>query len=218
MPWKPRQPWRFQFPAKSPSWAVGVMQFNICQFVRENPRSMHAIYSTVRPSSSVVVRLPMSYKRRSLLVYDGPNTLCESSSLPSRPRFRIWPAFGAASRGVAASALRRASWRFFTRACYGMSVCGSNNNTEYCMITHLLLVVQTLVVVLQERGALLPARAVLAVRVDHVAGQHFLPEGKAPAGACIVRLLASCFSGSNCCRLSSFPAIRVPASIKRTSV
>nr|pir hypothetical protein 15E6.140 [imported] - Neurospora crassa [Neurospora crassa] len=46
--------------------------------------------------------------------------------------------------------------------------------------TDLLLVVQALVVILQHRRALLSARRVLLVAVDHVAGEHFLPKGKAP--------------------------------------
>jgi hypothetical protein len=102
--------------------------------------------------------------RCSQYVYDEPNTFCVSSSLPSRPRFRIWPAFGAASRGVAASALRRASWSVFTRAaCVFVSKMGSitkSNSTEN--LTYLLLVVQALVVVLQEGCALLLAGLVLA--------------------------------------------------------
>lgn len=50
-----------------------------------------------------------------------------------------------------------------------------------CMCTtHLLLVVQALIVILQHRRALLLARRVLLVAVDHVAGEHLLPEGEAP--------------------------------------
>lgn len=50
-----------------------------------------------------------------------------------------------------------------------------------CMCTtHLLLVVQALVVILQHRRALLLARRVLLVAVDHVAGEHLLPEREAP--------------------------------------
>lgn len=49
--------------------------------------------------------------------------------------------------------------------------------------TDLLLVVQALVVVLEKRRALFLALLVLARRVDHVAREHLLPEGEAPAGA-----------------------------------
>lgn len=49
--------------------------------------------------------------------------------------------------------------------------------------THLLLVVQALVVVLELGRALLLGGLVLAGGVDGVAGEHLLPEGEAPAGA-----------------------------------
>lgn len=49
--------------------------------------------------------------------------------------------------------------------------------------THLLLVVQALVVILENRGALLLARVVFGRGVDDVAGEDVLPERKATAGA-----------------------------------
>lgn len=50
--------------------------------------------------------------------------------------------------------------------------------------THLLLVVQALVVVLENGHALCLAAVVLGVCVGHVAREDFLPEGEAARGAC----------------------------------
>jgi hypothetical protein len=51
------------------------------------------------------------------------------------------------------------------------------------MVTDLLLVVQTLVVVFHHWQAFLRAGYIFAVRVDDVAGEKILPEGKAARGA-----------------------------------
>ncbi len=48
--------------------------------------------------------------------------------------------------------------------------------------------VQTLVVVLEHGRTLLLARVILGRRVDDIAGEDLLPEGKASAGACECRL------------------------------
>lgn len=50
--------------------------------------------------------------------------------------------------------------------------------------SYLFAMVETLVVVLEQRGALLLAGCVVGVGVDDVAGQHLLPEGKATTGTC----------------------------------
>lgn len=54
-----------------------------------------------------------------------------------------------------------------------------------CTQTHLLLVVQALVVVLEGGQALLRAGQVVRVAVDDVAGEDFLPEGEAAGGALV---------------------------------
>lgn len=50
-------------------------------------------------------------------------------------------------------------------------------------LTDLLLMVQALVVILQSQTALLLLRVVLAVGVDDVAAEEFLPVGEAPRWA-----------------------------------
>ena len=64
--------------------------------------------------------------------------------------------------------------------------------------TNLLLMVQALIVVLQRRRAFLRARHVFLVGVHDVAGEQFLPEGKAAGRACL--LSVSC--GENSVSLS----------------
>ena len=51
------------------------------------------------------------------------------------------------------------------------------------VISHLFPMVQTLIVILKRGLAFLLARVVFAARVDDVACEHFLPEGKASAWA-----------------------------------
>lgn len=55
----------------------------------------------------------------------------------------------------------------------------------------LFLVMQTLVVIFENRRALLLPGVILAGRVDDVAAQDFLPEGKAPAGTCCVNWVSN---------------------------
>lgn len=64
-------------------------------------------------------------------------------------------------------------------ACY----CLSKENVAEFANTHLLLVVQALVVVLEDGHALCLAAVVLGVCVGHVAREDFLPEGEATRGA-----------------------------------
>ena len=64
-----------------------------------------------------------------------------------------------------------------------------------CITTYLLLVVQTLVVVLEDRHALCLARVVFGIGVGHVAGEDFLPEGEAARGACAWVLVSSYAGG-----------------------
>lgn len=118
-----------------------------------------------------------------------PSTFLVSSSLSMSPRFRIWPAVGASDWPAEASAFRYATCSALTLAAWipGQSapVLESGAARGSCRgAPDLLLVVQALVVVLQHRGALRLARVVVAVRVDDVASQNLLPEGKASAGAC----------------------------------
>jgi hypothetical protein len=53
-----------------------------------------------------------------LAAHFAPRTLLVSSSLSNRPKFLIAPAFGALSRGYAASAFRYAACSACTRAAY----------------------------------------------------------------------------------------------------
>lgn len=82
-----------------------------------------------------------------------PITALVSSSLSSSPRFLIAPAFGASSRGFAASAFRYAVCNARTLVAWWESDDGFMKNHELILGdrgTDLLLVMQALVVILQH--------------------------------------------------------------------
>lgn len=81
--------------------------------------------------------------------------------------------------------------------------------------THLLLMMQTLVIILHHRQALLPARDIIRGRVHDVAGQEVLPEREAAGLACTVPRY---ISQSQSTTLIQSPRLEIPAPQGGTSL
>jgi hypothetical protein len=154
-----------------------------------------------------------------LLLYVGNRPPClistSSSVFFSSPRLRISPALGALSRGVCASRRRYAFWSASVLVYYSAAMISTCRPSQKplrpsCQLPYLFPVVQALVVVVQYHFAFVLSRVVIGVGVDDVAGEHFLPEGKAPRGTCkgqdvSMRGLAWRYNGK-CCGSDAPPA------------
>lgn len=112
------------------------------------------------------------------------STLLGSPLVSNNPSFRMLPTFGASSLGCAASAFRYARCSSITLAAW--MVVFSNQLRAFSTLGFLALgeldlfpVMQTLIIVLQDRNTLEFARVVtIGVGVDDVTREQFLPEGK----------------------------------------
>ena len=100
------------------------------------------------------------------------NTSLVSFSWPNSPKFLIAPAFGASSRGFAASAFRYARCKARTLvACEPLALERSNGRVEAGIsgATNLLLMMQALIIVFQYWSTFPLSRVVFVAGIDDVA-------------------------------------------------